>query len=63
MLPLSEPLTGPLAARRSQAAHVYEVVRRDILSGKHGPNQKLKIQDLADELVSAPARCARRCRD
>ncbi len=54
MLPLSEPLTGQLAARRSQAAQVYEVVRRDILSGKHGPNRKLKIQDLADELGVSP---------
>ncbi len=54
MLPLSDLLTGQLTARRSQAAQVYEVVRRDILSGKHRPNKKLKIQDLADELGVSP---------
>lgn len=52
---------GPAAAlldsgSKSQASHAFEVIRNDILSGRHLPDQKLKIQDLASELrVSAGA--------
>ena len=54
MLSLIEPSTRGLAATRSQAAHVYDAVRRDILSGRHTPNRKLKIQEIADELGVSP---------
>lgn len=54
MLSLSEPLADGPATPRSQAAHVYEIVRGDILTGRHTPNKKLKIQDLADQLSVSP---------
>lgn len=54
MLSLSEPVRLDPAAPKSQAAHVYEVVRGDILGGRHTPNKKLKIQDLADTLGVSP---------
>lgn len=39
---------------RSQATMAYRVIRNDILSGRHPPDKKLKIQDLADELGVSP---------
>ena len=41
-------------APRSQATLAYRAIRSDILSGRHGPDKKLKIQDLADELKVSP---------
>jgi len=48
---------GPVeTASRSQASHAYEVIRGDILAGRHKPEAKLKVQDLAGSLnVSAGA--------
>ncbi|WP_082594534.1 GntR family transcriptional regulator [Sphingomonas sp. Root710] len=39
---------------RSQATFAYEVIRSDILSGRHAPDTKLKIQLLANELNVSP---------
>ena len=43
-----------LDAPRSQATWAYGVVRADILAGRHAPDKKLKIQDLAVELKVSP---------
>lgn len=39
---------------RSQASDAYEAIRADIVSGRHTPDKKLKIQDLANELSVSP---------
>jgi GntR family carbon starvation induced transcriptional regulator len=39
---------------RNQATLAYRIIRGDILSGRHVPDKKLKIQDLADELEVSP---------
>jgi DNA-binding GntR family transcriptional regulator len=39
---------------KSQASWVYATVRGDIISGRHRPGQKLKIQELASELKVSP---------
>ncbi|MBB5684855.1 GntR family transcriptional regulator [Sphingobium boeckii] len=39
---------------RSQATLAYEVIRSDILNGRHLPERKLKIQELAVELDVSP---------
>lgn len=42
------------AAPRSQASLAYDIIRRAILSGRHQPGTKLKIQDLAGALDVSP---------
>lgn len=42
------------SAPRSQATFAYEAVRADILAGRHEPDRKLKIQDLAGALGVSP---------
>ena len=39
---------------RSQTSLAYEVIRSDILNGRHLPEKKLKIQELALELDVSP---------
>lgn len=39
---------------RSQTSVAYEVIRTDILRGRHTPDKKLKIQELAEELDVSP---------
>lgn len=39
---------------RSQTTLAYGVIRQDILSGRHVPGKKLKIQDLVEELGVSP---------
>ncbi|WP_109808983.1 GntR family transcriptional regulator [Sphingosinithalassobacter portus] len=39
---------------RSQTTMAYEVIRSDILNGRHVPEKKLKIQELAEELEVSP---------
>jgi GntR family carbon starvation induced transcriptional regulator len=39
---------------RSQTTMAYEAIRSDILSGRHIPEKKLKIQELAEELHVSP---------
>lgn len=54
MLTIAKP--DPLldASPRSQASYAYEAIRGDILEGRHPPDKKLKIQDLAVELGVSP---------
>ena len=39
---------------RNQTTVAYEAIRADILNGRHVPEKKLKIQDLAEELGVSP---------
>lgn len=39
---------------RNQTTMAYQAIRADILSGRHVPDKKLKIQDLAEELGVSP---------
>jgi DNA-binding GntR family transcriptional regulator len=39
---------------RNQTSMAYEAIRSDILRGRHSPEKKLKIQDLAQELDVSP---------
>ena len=39
---------------KSQTSHAYETIRADIIAGVHAPGKKLKIQELAIELIVAP---------
>jgi DNA-binding GntR family transcriptional regulator len=53
------PLIGEIqdveiGAPRSQTTLAYEAIRSDILKGRHIPDKKLKIQDLAEELQVSP---------
>lgn len=54
MLALRNPNDEEAAPPRSQASLAYDLIRRGILSGRHTPGTKLKIQDLADELDVSP---------
>lgn len=54
MLSDLKPSDRSLAGTRSQATFAYEAIRGDILSGRHTPDQKLKIQDIATELSVSP---------
>jgi GntR family transcriptional regulator, carbon starvation induced regulator len=45
---------GNSSLPKSQTSLAYETLRNDIVAGVHAPGQKLKIQDLADELKVAP---------
>ncbi len=54
MLSIFESLDTDAGAPRSQASYAYEQIRSDILVGKHTPDKKLKIQDLANELQVSP---------
>ncbi|MBP7338615.1 GntR family transcriptional regulator [Niveispirillum sp.] len=40
--------------QRSQTGWAYSVIRGDIIAGRHPPNKKMKIQDLAAELKVSP---------
>lgn len=42
------------AGPRSQARAAYEIIRGDILRGRHPPSHKLKIQELALEIGVSP---------
>lgn len=53
MVALFDPATQERAAR-GQASLAYETIRGDILSGRHTPGKKLKIQELAAELKVSP---------
>lgn len=53
------PLIGEIqelenGGARSQTTLAYEVIRADILKGRHVPEKKLKIQELAEELQVSP---------
>lgn len=50
----SVPKYDPNKVPRSQASVAYETIREDILAGRHEPDQKLKIQDLAAQISVSP---------
>ena len=54
MLAITDRPEPDAASPRSQATFAYEAIRGDILSGRHRPDRKLKIQDLAAELSVSP---------
>lgn len=54
MLSMSDTLEPEAGSPRSQTSAAYEIVRGDILAGRHAPGKKLKIQDLASELKVSP---------
>jgi GntR family carbon starvation induced transcriptional regulator len=54
MLSMAQNDVAEPVSPRSQTSWTYEVVRNDILSGRHSPGKKLKIQDLASELKVSP---------
>ena len=54
MLTKFDPIESRDGAARSQSTFAYRAIRGDILSGRHGPDQKLKIQDLSVELIVSP---------
>lgn len=39
---------------RNQTSMAYEIIRSDILTGRHKPGKKLKIQELSEELGISP---------
>lgn len=51
---MSDTLEPEAGSPRSQTSAAYEIVRGDILAGRHAPGKKLKIQDLATELKVSP---------
>lgn len=54
MLSIADTLGRDAGASRSQAGFAYDAIRAGILAGRHGPDKKLKIQDLALELGVSP---------
>src|SRR5438067_8849469 len=54
MLRIRDDFFPDLEGPRSQTTVAYEAVRADILSGRHVPGKKLKIQDLAGSLSVSP---------
>jgi len=54
MLALIDTATQDHGAPRSQAGVAYEAIRGDIISGRHIPGKKLKIQELAGDLKVSP---------
>jgi len=55
MLGTADIMTPASGSPRSQTSLAYEVIRHDIIAGRHQPGKKLKIQELADELKVAPS--------
>lgn len=53
MLRLIEPQSDP-DAPRSQTSAAYAQLKRDILAGRAGPGEKLKINELAAQLAVSP---------
>ncbi|MDI1364291.1 MAG: GntR family transcriptional regulator, partial [bacterium] len=54
MLAISDNPAANAPSPRSQTRLAYEAIRADILTGKHAPDRKLKIQDLAADLKVSP---------
>jgi DNA-binding GntR family transcriptional regulator len=54
MLQISDTSVLDGEGPRSQTSLAYEVIRSDILNGRHLPERKLKIQELAAELDVSP---------
>jgi DNA-binding GntR family transcriptional regulator len=54
MLRVKDVSVLDVEAPRNQTSVAYETIRTDILFGRHTPDKKLKIQDLAEELGVSP---------
>lgn len=54
MLSMNETIDAESDSPRSQTSAAYQIMRGDILAGRHAPGKKLKIQDLATELKVSP---------
>lgn len=54
MLRIKDASSVVVDGPRNQTSLAYEVIRSDILTGRHPPDKKLKIQELAAELEVSP---------
>jgi len=54
MLRAKDDFPADVEAPRNQTTVAYEALRADILSGRHVPGKKLKIQELAEEFGVSP---------
>lgn len=54
MLRVKDDFSSDVEGPRNQTTVAYEAIRADILSGRHVPEKKLKIQELAEELGVSP---------
>ncbi len=54
MLRVKDDSVAEIDGPRNQTSMAYEIIRTDILLGRHTPDKKLKIQDLAEELGVSP---------
>lgn len=54
MLRIRDTSAIELEGPRNQTSLAYEIIRSDILIGRHTPDKKLKIQELAEELEVSP---------
>lgn len=54
MLRIRDASVSELEGPRNQTSLAYEIIRSDILNGRHTPDKKLKIQELAEDLQVSP---------
>ena len=54
MMLLKDDFTSDIEGPRNQTTVAYEAIRAGILSGRHVPGKKLKIQELAEEFEVSP---------
>lgn len=54
MLSIAESPSLDASGSKSQALYAYEAIRADIVGGRHTPDKKLTIKDLAIELEVSP---------
>jgi GntR family transcriptional regulator, carbon starvation induced regulator len=54
MLRVKDDFDADVEGPRNQTTVAYEALRADILNGRHVPEKKLKIQELAEELGVSP---------
>jgi GntR family carbon starvation induced transcriptional regulator len=54
MFQVKDDLASDVEGPRNQTTVAYEALRADILTGKHVPGKKLKIQELAEEFGVSP---------
>jgi DNA-binding GntR family transcriptional regulator len=43
-----------MLVKESLSAQIYQQLRRNLMAGRYEPGQKLKLRDLAEQLVSYP---------
>jgi GntR family carbon starvation induced transcriptional regulator len=54
ILRVKDDFAADVEGPRNQTTVAYEAIRADILNGRHVPEKKLKIQELAEELGVSP---------